>query len=172
MQKKIVQNKVVEIEKIRSSGKSEAAYKTTTLIGRDGEVIREQTTAVSKRNGGGFVLSYTEKMCDFLKSVSTSSIIRVFLFLAHNQNYGVNGMFGFRCSRKFLHETLNIDRKSVYSALQYLIDNFLVVENRIDGQLEFMVNPEYVTIGTDKKARLREWSRRWEWYFKKNRAEK
>ena len=52
------------------------------------------------------------------------------------------------------------------STLKYLLDNYLIVENRFDGSLEFMVNPDYVTIGTDKKARQREWSERWKMYFK------
>ena len=66
----------------------------------------------------------------------------------------------------YLRKVLNLDAKTVYSALEYLIEKFLVVENRIDGSLEFMVNPAYVTIGGDKKAREREWNNRWQMYNK------
>ena len=65
-----------------------------------------------------------------------------------------------------MREVLRVNRKTIYEALKWLEDNFLVVENRFDGQTEFMVNPEYITIGSDKSARMREWSLRWEMYFK------
>lgn len=151
---------------LNASVQDPSVYRDVTFYDSNGEVVKQVAGRVVPRNEGGFVMSYTEKMLDFLKSVSSPAIIRVFLFIAHNQHYGDGGIYGYRCSRKYLTEVLHLDRKSVYSALKYLLDNFLVVENRFDGQLEFMVNPEYVTIGSDRKARIREWSRRWEWYFK------
>ena len=131
-----------------------------------GEIISESTRPIVSQNGSGWVISYTEKMCEFLTKVTSPTVIRLFLILAHRQNYGTNGIYGYRCTKKYLRELLRVDRKTIYDALEYLKANFLVVENRFDGQTEFMVNPEYVTIGTDKKARLREWSQRWEFYFK------
>ena len=134
--------------------------------GQTGEIISESTRPIVSQNGSGWVISYTEKMCDFLTKVTSPTVIRLFLILAHRQNYGTNGIYGYRCTKKYLRELLRVDRKTIYDALEYLKANFLVVENRFDGQTEFMVNPEYVTIGSDKKARLREWSQRWEFYFK------
>lgn len=149
-----------------SAEKSKAKFKSVKIIDEDGEIIKESFKPVARGNGSGFVISYTAKMLEFIQKVSTASTLRVFLYLAHNQHYGTDdGMFGFRCTRKYLTEILRLDRKSVYSALTYLIDNFLVVENRFNGQDEYMVNPDYITIGGDKKAREREWSRRWQWYF-------
>lgn len=147
-----------------------ARYRTVTVADKNGEIISEKTRRVVRQNGSGFVLSYTEKMIDFIKKNSTPAVIRVFLLLAHRQGYGDNGMFGYRCSRKYLSEVLRITPKSVWSALDFLIDNFLVVENKFDGQTEFMVNPDYVTMGTNKQARLKEWSQRWQWYFKAKEA--
>jgi len=143
-----------------------ARYRQVTVTDRNGEVISEKVSRVARQNGSGFVISYTEKMIDFLKKVSTSATVRVFLLLAHRQGYGDNGVYGYRCTRKYLCEVLHVTPKTVWSALDYLIDNFLVVENRFDGQTEFMVNPDYVTLGTNKQARLREWSLRWQMYFK------
>lgn len=143
-----------------------ARYRQVTVTDRNGEVISEKVSRVARQNGSGFVISYTEKMIDFLKKVSTSATVRVFLLLAHRQGYGDNGVYGYRCTRKYLCEVLHVTPKTIWSALDYLIDNFLVVENRFDGQTEFMVNPDYVTLGTNKQARLREWSLRWQMYFK------
>lgn len=174
MQKNILDNpdefgQLVELKKVvkRVEKFDEAArYRQIITTDKNGEIIADTTRRVSKPNGSGFVISYTEKMIDFLKKVSTSATVRVFLLLAHRQGYGDNGIYGYRCTRKFLQEVLHLSKPSVWAALNYLIDNFLVVENRFDGQTEFMVNPDYVTIGTNKQARLREWSLRWQMYFK------
>lgn len=132
-----------------------------------GEILKESVGYVPLKNGSGFVISYTEKMCEFISKVESPTVIRLFMLLAHRQGYGVDGLYGYRCSKKYLREFLHVNRKTVYDALEYLKSNFLVVENRFDGQLEFMVNPDYITVGRDKAARMREWSRRWDWYFKK-----
>lgn len=139
-------------------------------IDSNGEVVNEVTRRVAPKNGSGFVLSYTAKMCEFLEKVSTSSIVRVFLYIAHHQDYGNNGhRFGYCCTRKHLYAVLGIDRKSLYSALSYLEKNFLVHVGVVAGLTEFMVNPTYITIGTDRKARMAEWNRRWaETFAKKN----
>ena len=136
-----------------------------TITDGNGEVISDSISQVRSQNGSGFVISYTEKMCDFLSKVTSGSIVRLFVFIAHHQNYGNDNVWGYRTSRKYLSQVLNMNPKTVYEGLEYLIKNFLIVENKIDGSLEFMVNPDYVTMGTNKKARVKEWSQRWRWYF-------
>lgn len=166
----LVENPIREearIAKILLMPLSKKKIKSVEVVDEStGEIISSSTRPIVSQNGSGFVISYTEKMCEFLTKVTSPTVIRLFLILAHRQNYGTNGIYGYRCTKKYLKELLRVDRKTIYDALEYLKANFLVVENRFDGQTEFMVNPEYVTIGTDKKARLREWSQRWEWYFK------
>lgn len=142
-------------------------YKRTITANRDGEIIDDVTKHVKSSNGSGFVISYTEKMCEFISKTSTGSIVRVFVYIAHHQAYGTNGQFGYRCSHKYLREVLHLDKSTLWDALKYLKESFLVNEIRVNGQSEFMVNPLYVTIGTDKKTRMREWSKRWEQHWKK-----
>lgn len=133
----------------------------------NGDVIVDSVRKNRSQNGGGFVISYTTKMCDFLLETRQGSTVRLFLYLAHNQQYGTDGRtYGYRCSHKYLQQVLQLDRKSVYNALSYLKEKFLVLESRVDGATEFMVNPNYVTIGTDKKARMRVWNQRWADYWK------
>lgn len=147
-------------------------YREVIATDKNGEVVYDVVSRPRHQNGGGFVISYSEKMCDFLVKCSVSSTIRVFLYIAHHQQYGNDGtQYGYRCSHKHLRQVLNLDKKTVYSALQYLKNNFLVNEMRIDGQVEFMVHPDYVTIGTDKKKRMKEWSRRWEMHWKRVHAD-
>ena len=158
--------KIIPLERdknaVSATKKVGVAYKETIGYDVNGEVVYDNVKRSVRQNGGGFVISYTEKMCDFLARVSTGSVVRVFLYIAHHQNYGNDGIFGFRCTHKFLEQALRLDRKSVYSALATLKDKYLLVETREGGCTEFMVNPQYVTIGQDKKARVREWNLRWE----------
>ena len=88
--------------------------------------------------------------------------MRVFVYIAHHQQYGNDGVWGYRCSHKYLKQVLSLDRKTIYNALSALKEQYLVHELIADGVSEFMVNPQYVTVGTDKKARVREWNMRWE----------
>jgi len=164
-------SKVVDFVEPKSrTAKAAETYKTAYVeISRydaNGELIATNVFASKKQNGSGFVISYTEKMAEFIAKTETPSVVRIFLYLAHNQQYGVNGVYGYRCTRKHLEQALNITRKSVYSALTKLKGDFLVNETKVDGLSEFMVNPNYVTMGRDKQARIREWNLRWEKYFK------
>ena len=146
---------------------SKADCLEVTKYDENGEVVSSTVRRVKSTNGSGFVISYTAKMCDFLTETRQGSVVRLFLYLAHNQNYGTDGKtFGYRCSHKYLQQVLSLDKKSVYNALSYLKQKFLVLETKIDGMSEFMVNPQYVTIGTDKKTRMREWNQRWEQFFR------
>ena len=157
--------KVIQIEVPASHdddySKPTPRYKQTIITSAEGEVISDVTTMARSKNGGGFVISYTAKMCEFLEKTRQGSTVRIFLYLAHHQNYGKDDVFGFRTSRAYLSKVLRLDAKTVYSALEYLLENFLIVENRIDGSLEFMVNPAYVTIGNDRKLREKVWNERW-----------
>ena len=151
------------VEKPESeTNKRQTKYKEVITYDSNGEILSDVVRQPYKPNGSGFVLSYTEKMCEFLEKTKQGATVRLFLYIAHHQGYGNDGVFGYRCSHKFLHQVLNLDRKSVYNALAELKKDFLVNEIVVDGVSEFMVNPNYVTIGTDKKSRVREWSRRWQ----------
>ena len=139
----------------------------TIKYDENGNVLVDTVRKNRSMNGSGFVISYTAKMLEFIESTRQGSVVRLFLYLAHNQNYGTEGKtFGYRCSHKFLQQVLGLDRKSVYNAIAFLKENFLLIETREDGSSEFMVNPNYVTIGTDKKTRLRVWNERWEKFFR------
>ena len=139
-----------------------------TRYNASGEILSEVTLEDRKQNGSGFVLSYTDKMTEFLTKYTTGATVRLFLYLAHNQQYGTNGVFGFRCSLAYLQTALGLTRKTVYSALLELKTDFLVHEMKVDGVHEFMVNPNYITIGKEKKTRLAEWNRRWQETFRNN----
>ena len=169
---KILQLKVNKDEEAEKNyGNPE--FISTTITDENGEVIRESTRRLIKQNRGGFVLSYTTKMQEFLLKNTNATVIRVFLYIAHRQGFGDNdGIYGYRCTRQHLADILRVNRKTIFDALKYLEDNFLVVENRFEGQLEFMVNPDYITIGSNRKKRDQVWSERWVMYFKNKEGRK
>lgn len=139
----------------------------TSTYDENGELVSQISRPFRTGNGSGFVISYTEKMCEFLEKVSSGSIVRTFLYIAQRQAYGNDGrVFGYRTSHKFLRQVLRIDRSTLWDALKFLKDNYLVHVGKFDGTYEFMVNPQYITIGSDKKTRMNEWNRRWAQTFK------
>lgn len=98
----------------------------------------------------------SERCLDFVKSASQGSVHRIFLFLALNQP----PKGGFKCSRRFLANELQLQRTTVGNALKYLSENLLVHESITCGQTEFMVNPYYVIASDDNQARINDWSSR------------
>lgn len=157
-------------ELVKVASPPEGKLVTTTITDVDGEIIYSTTRAKKYLNGSGFVISYTERMSEFLTKVTTGSVVRVFLYIAHHQNYGTDGKtFGYRCSHKYLWQVLRMNRATLWDALKYLRDNYLVHVGKVEGYTEFMVNPDYVTIGQDKKARRAEWNRRWAETFKRQK---
>lgn len=147
-------------------------YREVTNYDENGEIVTQARVRNFRRNKGGFIMMYTAKMDEFIKNTSTPAILRVFMYLANHQGYGIDGVFGYRCSRQHICDALKITRKSVYSALEYLIDQFLVNEIRIAGVYEYMVNPAYVSVGSNANARKKEWNQRWEFYWKRKHAGK
>ena len=99
-----------------------------------------------------------EKFNQLLAKPPAITTLRVFFYLALNQHEKTGFV---RMSKKILAQILNIDPKSLYLALQWLQNNYLVHQRRCKGYFEFMVSPYYVEWGNDKKARLDEWNRRW-----------
>ena len=127
----------------------------------NGEVVFDVFKKNCWENGKNFVISNSKRICQLITKVPTGSILRVFFYIAPNQQYGGDDLhFGFSCTRKHLEEVLNLNRKSIYTALKWLEENRLVVATKVNGNIEFMVNPNYVTIGTHKRKRIAEWERR------------
>ena len=153
-------------KRLKYPDKNRVVYRGSYGVDANGEIVYDTMSRPVYENGGGFVISYTEKMIDFVSKTSAGSVVRLFVFLAHQQKFANSGQFGYRCTRKYLEQVLGLDRKSVYRALKELQDNFLVLETKVDGVSEFMVNPAYVTVGRGRRERDTEWSRRWSEHWK------
>ena len=122
-----------------------------------GELIREVVTRGSP-NGRGWVIVYTENVQELLLKCNSAATLKVFMFLAVNQQFEERG---FVTTKKAVQDKLGIDKKTCITAFNWLKENMVINEYRVNGCTEFMVNPRYVTVGRDKKAREKEWVRRW-----------
>ena len=147
---------------VSTSDCPKVSYREIIGFDANGEIVYDVVKKHCWENGSGFVISYIDAICDLVKkSDITGSTLRLFLYIAHNQPYGSDGLhFGFSCTRKHLEEVLGLKRKSIYNALRWLEREQLVLETKVNGNTEFMVNPHYITVGAKKKKRLAEWYRR------------
>ena len=122
-----------------------------------GELVREVVTRGSP-NGRGWVIVYTENVQELLLKCNSAATLKVFMFLSVNQQFEERG---FVTTKKAVQDKLGIDKKTCITAFNWLKENMVINEYRVNGCTEFMVNPRYVTVGRDKKAREKEWVRRW-----------
>ena len=100
-----------------------------------------------------------EKCTKLLTDSLPPTTLRVFFWLALN----IHEQTGFvRTTKKYLAQMLSMDEKSLYRALKWLQDNYIVHRKRCNGFFEFMISPYYVEWGDDKQDRLEEWNNRWQ----------
>ncbi len=126
----------------------------------------EQGDMVSRKmfkgssNGKGWCMMYTDKVTDLILKCPSGATVKVFMLLAMGQQFDERGMI---TTKTAIQEKLGITKPTCLAAFKWLKENFIINEYKNDGgYTEFMVNPEYVSIGKDKKKRQREWIRRWE----------
>ena len=129
----------------------------TTIDEGTGEIISDILSRGSP-NGKGYVLMYTEKVIKLITECPSASTLKVFMLLSMGQQFDDRGYI---TTKKAVQEKLGITKPTCLEAFKWLKDNFIINECKIDGHTEFMVNPDYVTIGRDKKKRQAEWVRRW-----------
>lgn len=122
-----------------------------------GELVREVVTRGSP-NGKGWVIVYTENVQELLLKCNSAATLKIFMYLAVNQQFEERG---FITTKTAVQEKLGITKKTCIEAFNWLKENMIINEYRVNGCTEFMVNPRYVTVGRDKKAREKEWVRRW-----------
>ncbi len=110
-------------------------------------------------NGKGWCIVYTDKVNELLNKCPPSTF-RVFMALALGQQFDDRGMI---TTKKAIQDRLGMTKQTCLAAFKWLKENFIINEYKNEGgYTEFMVNPEYVTIGKDKNKRKKEWIRRWQ----------
>ncbi len=123
-----------------------------------GEVLIDRTVSGST-NGKGFVLMYTDRVNELIVKCPSAATLKVFMLLSMGQQFDERGMI---TTKKAVQEKLGITKSTCLEAFKWLKEKMIVNECKVNGYTEFMVNPAYVTVGRNRKAREREWIRRWD----------
>lgn len=134
-----------------------------TISDKDTGEILSESVSVGNPNGRGFVLMYTEKVQSLILKCPSAATLKVFMLLSMGQQFEERGMV---TTKKAVQEKLQITKPTCLEAFKWLRENGIVLESKIDGHTEFMINPDYVTVGRDKKKRMKEWERRKDAGFK------
>lgn len=122
-----------------------------------GEILKDVTFKEVSQNGRGFVIVFTQKVEELMLECPTAAF-KIFMLIALNQQFEEHG---YVTTKKAIQEKLGITKQTCLAGFKWLKENFVINEYKINGYTEFMVNPNFVTIGRDKKKRINEWSRRW-----------
>ena len=103
--------------------------------------------------GDGWVLVYRKTYRDLLLGVTNPSILRVFGLLMTKQNFerGIN------TTKKAIADELKISYDSVMVAFKWLKEHGYVKERKVNGQTEFLLNPDVTTCGKNKQAKIDLW---------------
>ena len=128
--------------------------KQVTIFDADtGKVIRE-TVNYGTQNGDGWVLVYRKTYRDLLLGVTNPSILRVFGLLMTKQDFerGIN------TTKKAVADELKISYDSVMVAFKWLKENGYVKERKVNGQTEFLLNPDVTTCGKNKQKKIDLWN--------------
>lgn len=147
-------------DEVKQSGGCRIETTTTVIDKMTGEVLYD-VTKLGRRssNGRGWVIMYTEKVMNLLLKCPSYATFKVFTLLAMGQKFEEKGMI---TTKKAVQEKLEITKKTCIEAFKWLKENYIVNECKIDGHTEFMVNPNYVTVGRNRDKRMKEWIRRWD----------
>lgn len=132
-----------------------------------GELVVDKVWFGGKSCGSGWVMMFQAKAAELLSQCKSPATIRIFLWLAARQTF--DG--GCKTTKANIQRELNISEKTCIDSFNWLKDNYIVHEWRVDGVCDFMLNPLYISVGKfDDRMKL--WNQRWESYMPlyKNRA--
>lgn len=144
---------------IKDFSKEGSRHVRQTIVYDDEGKIISDTLTKGSSNGKGWCIMYNDKVTELVCKCPSASTIKVFMILAAGQQFEERGMV---TTKKAVQDKLGITKKTCLEAFKWLKQNFIINEYTINGVTEYMVNPEYVTVGRDKKRRIREWIRRWQ----------
>ncbi len=131
-----------------------------TSVFENGALIAAKFSKVKSSNGKGWSIMYNDKVLELITKCTSAATLRVFMYLATGQQFDERGMI---TTKKAVEDKLGITKKTCLEAFKWLKENFIINEYRTEGgYTEYMVNPEFITVGKDKKKRQREWIRRWQ----------
>ena len=130
----------------------------TIVFDEDTGEVKSDSTRRRCQNGKGWVIMYTDKVNELIAECDSAATLKVFMLLSMGQQFEERGMI---TTKQAVQEKIGVTKQTCLAAFKWLKEHMIINECKINGHTEFMVNPRYVTVGRDKKAREKEWIRRW-----------
>lgn len=105
--------------------------------------------------GDGWMLVYRDAYENFLLKAPDFTTAKVFGILMTQQKFDEGGI---NTTKKAVADRIKISYQSVMSAFKWLKENNYIKERKVNGQTEFLLNPDVTTCGRQKKKKLELWN--------------
>lgn len=132
---------------------SSIAKRTTIYDGGTGAIIRD-SVSFGKQNGGDWMIVYRDAFENFLLEAPDFTTAKVFGILMTQQKF--EGGIG--TTKKAVADRIKSSYQSVMNAFKWLKENGYLKERKVNGQTEFLLNPDVTTCGKQKKKKIELWN--------------
>jgi len=131
---------------------SKIITKTTVIDTETGEIIRTSVNHGSQ-NGDDWVIIYREALLELGRTAPLTAW-KVFAALGSSQEFKT----GVKITKRAVAEKMNMSYNNVMRGFNWLKENSYIKERKVDGQTEFLLNPDVTTCGKQKQAKLALWN--------------
>lgn len=118
-----------------------------------GEIIQD-VISYGTQNGDGWVIVYEETFMDFLMTAPDFTTAKVFGALMTKQEFDR----GINTTKKALAERIGVSYRSVMNSFKWLKEHGYVKERKVNGQTEFLLNPDVTTRVKNRKKKIDMWN--------------
>ena len=132
----------------------ESIAKQVTIFNADTGRIIHETISYGSQNGDGWMIVYRDAFEDFLLNAPDFTTAKVFGVLMTQQKFegGIN------TTKKAVADKIKISYRSVMTAFNWLKKHGYIRERKVNGQTEFLLNPDVTTCGKNKKEKIKLWN--------------
>ncbi len=132
----------------------EKIAKQVTVFNVDTGKIINETISYGSQNGDDWMIVYRNAFEDFLLTAPDLTTAKVFGVLMTQQKFegGIN------TTKKAVADKIKISYRSVMTAFNWLKEHGYIKERKINGQTEFLLNPDVTTCGKNKKSKVNLWN--------------
>ena len=127
------------------------AWQTTIFDEETGEIIKSHVN-FGTQNGDGWVIVYRDTYA-LLNKIAPPSALRIFNELMTKQQF--EG--GIRTTKKAIANALDISEPQSWRAFKWLKERGYLKERKINGQTEFLLNPNVTTCGKNRDDKIALW---------------
>ncbi len=106
------------------------------------------------QNGDGWMIMYREALAKLAIS-APSLAFRVFALLASKQVFENSGISS---TKQAIADEMGMSYQRVWEAFKWLKENLYIKEIKVNGQTQFLLNPDVTTCGKNKKKKVDLWN--------------